>query len=76
MRKVNLQGNEAKLWSRRFLLKKLICRELETLMTLSKNALKSMSADLALPFGAGASKDDSIANASNAMISNHNDAVE
>ena len=76
MHKVNLQGNEAKLCNRYFLLKKLICYGLEKIISLSKTSLKSMSADFTLTFGVDISKDDLIENISNAMINNHNDTVD
>ena len=43
---------------------------------MTKTALRQLSANLTLPFGAEVSRDDLIINASNVMIHNHNDTVE
>ena len=43
---------------------------------MTKTALRWLSANLTLPFGAEVSRDDLIMNVSNVMIHNHNDIVE
>ena len=70
------EGNQDKIHSRCLLLKKLIYYGLENVMSMSKTTLRSMSADLTLPFGADISKDDLILNMHNVMIHNHNDTIE
>ena len=76
LHKVVQEGNQAKLRNRCLLLKKLIHYGLENLITMTKSALRQMSSNLTLPFGAEASRYDLINNVSNVMIHNNDDTVE
>ena len=62
------QGNKSELHARCELLKNLLSYGLENLISLSKPELRSMAADLTLPFGTEISKDDLIKNVFDVMI--------
>ena len=53
------------------IVKKLLSRDLEELMSLSKQELRSVLAELSLPFGTETPKDDSIKNVSDSLIHEH-----
>ena len=49
---------------------------LQNLISLSKTELRSISADLVVPFGVGIPKVDLITSASDAIISKHDEAAD
>ena len=53
------------------IVKKLLSRDLEELMSLSKQELRSVLAELSLLFGTETPKDDLIKNVSHALIHEH-----